>query len=724
MKKIFLILTLFFVFCVNVCAYPSDFFKSYPNGNIKINIDWDKGKGYYDANFYDGKNNKVKAKKNWENFWDINSFQEFYDTLKNEYSNQKIKVLINITNEEHPIGMFLNAKFYNSKGILIREANNDRFHHRTSLYDDNGNLKEEIVESRQWSTFSYKKYGANKQLLSEVFIVLGDNGTVETKIYNKNLIIYESYYTIKNLDFDNVKIIMSNLFKNANYQNVLDGYEKFYDDNGNLELENTYKNGELIDTKKYKINTYEEKPISVTNNSDTNININNSLNIENKNFFEKNRSFILYSLGFLLVMAIIIFFTVIGIKEKLDNKNVTYDYEDTEDKKILYCNDKPINRKIRYIYLPDSDFTSIYLEITYKQGVPIFIKLSHYDPYVSQENTNFEILIKKISKNFEGSFTILYDEHKIIANGKFKLPPWLYGNIHHYKKDKYEKILFSNFVEKRRGISCTIQMWGLVSKFYFSPFDDRNNIPHNKEEKIKYLNDKYLKFLESIVIKGNIQDYYSNNNLKKNINIENNEKDGLFETFYSNGESKEKGYYQNGERIGLFKIFNEDGTLKEALEYKDIEKESFYDSGELKEKITYNHNVKHGEFKIFYKNGDLKEKGHYEEGKLIWRENYKDKRLNGLFEYFYDTGELRKKGYYKDDEIEGTVKYFYKNGNIKSKEYYEKGKTERLIEDFFEDGTLKEKGYYKKDKKHGVFEYFDEDGKLVKKENYKEGKLI
>ena len=98
MKKIFLILTLFFVFFVNIFAGPADFFKSYPNGNIKINIDWDNGKGYYNAVFYDGKNNKVKAKKNWENFWDINSFQEFYDTLKNKYSNQKIKVLINITN--------------------------------------------------------------------------------------------------------------------------------------------------------------------------------------------------------------------------------------------------------------------------------------------------------------------------------------------------------------------------------------------------------------------------------------------------------------------------------------------------------------------------------------------------------------------------------------------------------------------------------------------------
>ena len=321
MKKIFLILTLFFIFCVNVFAYPSDFFKSYPNGNIKINIDWDNGKGYYDANFYDGKNNKVKAKKNWENFWDINSFQEFYDTLKKEYSNQKIRVLVNITNEEHPIGMFLNAKFYNSKGILVREANNDRFYHRTSLYDNNGNLINEIEKNIQQNEFTFRSYSKNSKLLNETYISL-DYNQIGVKAYNNdNILIMESSYTIKNLDFDNVKIIMSNLFKNANYQNVLDGYEKFYDDNGNLELEKTYKNGKLVDTKEYKINTYEEKPISVTNNSDTNID--NSLNIENKNFFEKNRSFILYSLGFLLIMAIIIFFTVTGIKEKLDNKNVS-----------------------------------------------------------------------------------------------------------------------------------------------------------------------------------------------------------------------------------------------------------------------------------------------------------------------------------------------------------------------------------------------------------------
>lgn len=57
MKKIFLILTLFFVFCVNVFTSPADFFKSYPNGSIEVKIDWDKGEGYYNAVFYDDNGN-------------------------------------------------------------------------------------------------------------------------------------------------------------------------------------------------------------------------------------------------------------------------------------------------------------------------------------------------------------------------------------------------------------------------------------------------------------------------------------------------------------------------------------------------------------------------------------------------------------------------------------------------------------------------------------------
>ena len=329
MKKIFLILSLFFVFCVNVFASPADFFKSYPNGNIEINIDWDNGKGYYDANFYDGKNNKINAKKNWKDFGSINSFQEFYNTLKNEYSNQKIKVLINITNEEHPIGMFLNAKFYNSKGILVREANNDRFSHNTKIYDGNGKLINETENNIQQNEFIFKEYGKNSKLLNETYISF-DYNQIGVKAYNNNnILIMESSYTIKNLDFDNVKIIMSNLFKNANYQNVLDGYEKFYDDNGNLELEKIYKNGELVDTKKYDI----EKNILNKNNNyissiNNNQNIVDNTNKESNNLNNNDTSSYILPILIISVLVLIFIITIYKLffKKNKDKKLKHFEY--------------------------------------------------------------------------------------------------------------------------------------------------------------------------------------------------------------------------------------------------------------------------------------------------------------------------------------------------------------------------------------------------------------
>ena len=508
MKKIFLIMTLFFGFCMSGFAYPSDFFKSYPNGKIEVKIDWDKGKGYYNANFYDGKNNKVKSKKNWENFGDINSFQEFYSTLKNEYSNQKIIVLVNITNEEHPIGISLNAKFYDSKGALIREANNDRFHHRTSLYDGNGNLKEEIVESRKWSTFSYKEYSANKQLLSEMFIVLGDNGTVETKMYNKNLMIYESYYTIKNLDINNVKIIMSNLFENSNYKDVLAGYEKFYNDNGSLESEKTYKNGELVDIKEYKVNNYKEKPINNIGNLDTNT-INNSNFKNNKwnNIFGYlNGLPNILKWVIMLIVAIIVFVINTFIKKKENEikrkkiekektiESVEYYYKDTDNEKVLYRNGLPVNNIVLHSYKYNGSNIDLYIE--YKEGTPCHIKLKTY-------STEYRILINRIKNDkFESNFTIIFGDKVRI----FKLPPWLYGNIYFY-----ENRLGFRFTNKNSCVLCEIinnkdlednEFDKEVKKIFF-PFFDRTIY-------LGYRN-RYLVFIEEIILKGDIE-YYSNIN--------------------------------------------------------------------------------------------------------------------------------------------------------------------------------------------------------------------
>ena len=538
MKKIFFIMTLFLVICVNIFAYPSDFFKSYPNGKIEVKIDWDKGKGYYDANFYDGKNNKVKSKKNWEDFGDINSFQEFYNTLKNEYSNQKIMLLVNITNEEQPIGLSLDAKFYDSKGALIREANNDRFYHNTTIYDNNGNLSNKIENNIQQNEITFKKYGKNNNLSSEISISFDYNEVTMKGYNNSNILIVDSSYTLKDLEITNLKRTLSNLFKNANYQNVLAGYEKFYNDNGSLESEKTYKNGELIDIKEYKVNSYKEKPINNIGNLDTNT-INNSNfknNKWNKIFGYLNSLPNILKWVIMLIVAIIIFVINTFIKKKENEikrkkiekekmiESVEYYYKDTDNEKVLYRNGLPVNNVVLHSYKYNGSNIDLYIE--YKEGTPCHIKLKTY-------STEYRILINRIKNNkFESNFTIIFgDKVRIKSVGIFKLPPWLYGNIYFY-----ENRLGFRFTNKNSCVLCEIinnkdlednEFDKEVKKIFF-PFFDRTIY-------LGYRN-RYLVFIEEIILKGDIE-YYSNINeitrekveiINNNLNVKE------IETFYEN----------------------------------------------------------------------------------------------------------------------------------------------------------------------------------------------
>ena len=543
MKKIFLILTLFFVFCVNVCAYPSDFFKSYPNGNIKINIDWDNGKGYYDANFYDGKNNKVKSKKNWENFWDINSFQEFYDTLKNEYSNEKIKVLINITNEEHPIGMFLNAKFYDSKGILVREANNDRFSHNTKIYDGNGKLINETENNIQQNEFIFKKYGKNSELLNETYISF-DYNQIGVKAYNNsNIPIMESFYTIKNLDFDNVKIIMSNLFKNANYQNVLDGYEKFYDDNGNLELEKIYKNGELVDTKKYDI----EKNILNKNNSyissiNNNQNIVDNTNKESNNLNNNDTSSYILPILIISVLVLIFITTIYKLffKKNKDKKLKYFEYIDLGDRKAVRYKGNLLNSSINYKFLCDRK--NILLFITYKNGSPTSIKFSVSNYYI-------DIDIKKLTNNLEAKINCYIGTYKIyVSNGKFKFLDWMYGNIE-------PKSEINNFVETEKEVFYYLKSFSYLENI-FSPILSEETL--NFEE-----------FLNFIILDGTIEEYYKNGKILMRTPFKNGLKNGKMEAFYESGKIKVEIPYNRGVVDGIAKEYFESGRLAKEIHYKN-----------------------------------------------------------------------------------------------------------------------------------------------------------
>lgn len=564
MKKIFLILTLFFVFCLSIFASPADFFKSYPNGSIEVKIDWDKGEGYYGANFYDGKNNKVKAKKNWGKFGDINSFQEFYNTLKNEYSNQKIKVLINITNKEHPIGMFLNAKFYNSKDILIREANNDRFIHNTKIYDNNGNLINEMEKNIQQNEFTFRSYSKNSKLLNETYISL-DYNQIGVKAYNNdNILIMESSYTIKNLDINNVKKTMSNLFKNANYQNVLDGYEKFYDDNGNLELEKTYKNGELVDTKKYDI----EKNILNKNNNyissiNNNQNIVDNTNKESNNLNNNDTSSYILPILIISVLVLIFITTIYKLffKKNKEKKLKYFEYIDLGDRKAVRYKGNLLNSSINYKFLCNRK--NILLFINYKNGSPTSVKFSVSNYYI-------DIDIKKLNNNLEGKINCYIGTHKIyIANGKFKFLDWMYGNIE-------PKSEIDNFVETEKEVFYYLESFSYLENI-FSPILSEETL--NFEE-----------FLNFIILDGTIEEYYKNGKILMRTPFKNSLKSGKMEAFYESGKIKVEIPYNRGVVDGIAKEYFESGRLAKEIHYKNGKEmfyKSYFDNDNKQEKEKY-----------------------------------------------------------------------------------------------------------------------------------------
>ena len=564
MKKIFLILTLFFVFCVNVFTSPVDFFKSYPNGSIEVKIDWDKGEGYYGANFYDGKNNKIKAKKNWGKFGDINSFQEFYNTLKNEYSNEKIKVLINITNEEHPIGMFLNAKFYNSKGILIREANNDRFIHNTKIYDNNGNLINEMEKNIQQNEFTFRSYSKNSKLLNETYISL-DYNQIGVKAYNNdNILIMESSYTIKNLDINNVKKTMSNLFKNANYQNVLDGYEKFYDDNGNLELEKIYKNGELVDTKKYDI----EKNILNKNNNyissiNNNQNIVDNTNKESNNLNNNDTSSYILPILIISVLVLIFITTIYKLffKKNKEKKLKYFEYIDLGDRKAVRYKGNLLNSSINYKFLCNRK--NILLFIVYKNGSPTSIKFSVSNYYI-------DIDIKKLTNNLEAKINCYIGTYKIyVSNGKFKFLDWMYGNIE-------PKSEINNFVETEKEVFYYLESFSYLENI-FSPILSEETL--NFEE-----------FLNFIILDGTIEEYYKNGKILMRTPFKNGLKNGKMEAFYESGKIKVEIPYSKGIVDGIAKEYFESGRLAKEIHYKDGKEmfyKSYFDNDNKQEKEKY-----------------------------------------------------------------------------------------------------------------------------------------
>ncbi|WP_340222133.1 hypothetical protein LDK25_03240 [Fusobacterium nucleatum] len=308
MKKIFLILTLFFVFCVNVFASPADFFKSYPNGSIEIDIKWENDELYYNSYFYNANHNKINAKQNWDDFKTNGLLDDIYNILNKNYSNKNmtVSVLLNISPKNKPT---MTSKYYNSNNILLKEIIEDKFIVKQKTYDEYGNLISEAEKNEKKNTYHIKTYDKNLKSYAEMEVLFNKNeinfkgNKEDLGYYVSDSYAIESHYTFKKLNQKNLSKILSNL-RYYNYEDVVSGYEKIYDNNKPFEYtEKTYKNGKLIDTKEYDDSKNTSKN-EVQNSNNSNKIKKVSLN-KNDNSSENNSSWY-YFIGALVIVIIIL----------------------------------------------------------------------------------------------------------------------------------------------------------------------------------------------------------------------------------------------------------------------------------------------------------------------------------------------------------------------------------------------------------------------------------
>ncbi|WP_299012063.1 toxin-antitoxin system YwqK family antitoxin [uncultured Polaribacter sp.] len=136
--------------------------------------------------------------------------------------------------------------------------------------------------------------------------------------------------------------------------------------------------------------------------------------------------------------------------------------------------------------------------------------------------------------------------------------------------------------------------------------------------------------------------------------------------------------------------------------------ERYYENGQLERKTNYKGGKRNGLFEEYYENGQLK-----------ITTTLNGDRFTGLTEEYFENGQLLGKSNFNKDNLRvGTVVEYYVNGQLKLKINYKGGKKNGLFEEYYENGQLKSKINYKGGKKNGLFEEYYENGQLESKGSY------
>ncbi|MEZ0004692.1 antitoxin component YwqK of YwqJK toxin-antitoxin module/Tfp pilus assembly protein PilF [Flavobacterium sp. 28YEA47A] len=176
------------------------------------------------------------------------------------------------------------------------------------------------------------------------------------------------------------------------------------------------------------------------------------------------------------------------------------------------------------------------------------------------------------------------------------------------------------------------------------------------------------------------------------------------------------GKEENGKKVGKYKVLNEEGNMISELNLINDELDGLQKYYDNKGKLTEENNYSKGKV-------EGKRTKYYENGNIEFIENYKNDLLDGISTTYYVNGGKSCEVNFVNNERDGALICFYENGTKKSEINYSKGKVNGNCVQYDEAGNISKTYSYTMDEVDGkVYEYFN--GKVLKSEiEYKAGKI-
>ena len=192
------------------------------------------------------------------------------------------------------------------------------------------------------------------------------------------------------------------------------------------------------------------------------------------------------------------------------------------------------------------------------------------------------------------------------------------------------------------------------------------------------------------------QNYWENGQLKNSSEFKKGKLHGNWTSFNPYGNIKVIGKYKNGFEKGKWITLFSNGQYKEVKNMKIIKKKSKANDVVLKGRV-HQMSVKHGKYEAYSaRDYQLVEKGVYKNGKKhgTWFAyhpggripsvitNYKNGKLNGVYQTFTRRGKLIQKGNYSKGVRHGKMIFLDAQGKIVSEKLFKYGKEIKTFQTF------------------------------------------